>query len=344
MLLHVVHETHYLYTPAVENAHHVVHLKPIDHASQTLQSHKLRISPAPAQQRDVPDVYGNYRTFFSLQTSHDSLSVVADSIVSTTPVAPDVDFRAHGESEPSWEQVRDQFRYSAGAAWNGASEFLFASPYVPRDDAFVQFARPSFAPGRPLPEAAHDLMERIHRAMVYESNSTEVNTPALVALRQGKGVCQDFAHIMVACCRAMGLPARYVSGYMLTKPPPGQPRLIGSDASHAWASVYCPGPTHSAGRWLDFDPTNDRPPGEDYVTLATGRDFLDVSPMRGVIRGGARHILDVAVTVEPVEETMQAMQPGNNANTHASQQSQQTQQGYVQDQGWMPWSGGQQQG
>lgn len=332
MLLHVVHETHYLYTPAVENAHHVVHLKPIDHASQVLQSHNLRISPAPAQQRDVPDVYGNYRTFFSLQTSHDSLSVISDSVVATSPVQPP-DF---GEAAPSWEQVRDQFRYSAGAAYNAASEFLFASPYVPRDDAFVQFARPSFTPGRPLPEAAHDLMERIHRAMVYESNSTEVSTPALVALRQGKGVCQDFAHIMVACCRAMGLPARYVSGYMLTKPPPGQPRLIGSDASHAWASVYCPSPAgvSTAGQWLDFDPTNDRPPGQDYVTLATGRDFLDVSPMRGVIRGGARHVLDVAVTVEPVDE------PAIIPNSEPVQSHQNN----MQEQGWMPWTNQQKQG
>ncbi len=209
---------------------------------------------------------------------------------------------------PPWEQVREQFRYRAGAAYDSASEFLFASPYVPRDEAFVEFARPSFLPGRPLPEAARDLMERIHHTMTYESESTEVNTPALEALKQGKGVCQDFAHIMVACCRAMGLPARYVSGYLLTSPPPGQPRLVGSDASHAWASVYCPG----LGTWLDFDPTNNRAPGEDYVTLATGRDFLDVSPMRGVIRGGAQHILDVAVTVEPLPETeVQSLTTGN---------------------------------
>jgi transglutaminase-like putative cysteine protease len=297
MLLHVVHETHYLYTPAVENAHHVVFLKPANRAGQLLLEHSLRISPAPAQQRETVDVYGNNRSFFSLQTSHDSLSVIADSVVQTSAASHEL---APGASSPAWDQVREQFRYRAGAAYDSASEFLFASPYVPRDDAFVQFARPSFPPGRPLHEAAHDLMERIHSSMIYESESTQVGTAALEALRQGKGVCQDFAHIMVACCRAMGLPARYVSGYMLTKPPPGQPRLIGSDASHAWASVYCPG----HGRWLDFDPTNNRPPGEDYVTLATGRDFLDVSPMRGVIRGGARHVLDVAVTVEPIEEAI----------------------------------------
>ena len=298
MLLHVVHETRYRYSPVVENAHHVVHLKPSTKGSQKLLRHSLSISPAPAQQRELLDVYGNSRTFFSLQTGHDMLRVTSDSIVATS-AGHSLD--GVSAAELPWEKVREQFRYRAGAAYNEAWEFLFASPYVPRDDAFVQFARPSFTPGRPLPEAAHDLMERIYTGMVYESNSTEVNTPALEALRQGKGVCQDFAHIMVACCRAIGLPARYVSGYMLTQPPPGKARLIGADASHAWASVYCPGPDNTSGRWLDFDPTNNRPPGEDYVTVATGRDFLDVSPLRGVIRGGSRHILDVAVTVQPLD-------------------------------------------
>jgi transglutaminase-like putative cysteine protease len=263
----------------------------------------LRISPAPAQQREVADVYGNLSTFFSFQSSHERLLVVADSVLSTLPAwSGDID-------SPAWERVREHFRYHAAAAWDAASEFLFASPCVPREEAFAEFARPSFTPGRPLAEAAQDLMQRIHRHMTYESLSTEVSTPALQALTQRKGVCQDFAHIMVACCRAMGLPARYVSGYLLTQPPPGQPRLIGSDASHAWASVYCPAATDSGevdrqrpGCWLDFDPTNDRAPGEDYVTLATGRDFLDVSPMRGVIRGGARHALNVAVTVAPLNE------------------------------------------
>ncbi len=310
MLLHVVHETLYDYTPAVENAHHVVHLKPASNTRQQLISHHLDIDPAPAQQREVVDVYGNLRTFFSFQNAHDRLRVVAESVVSTTPITPIKPFWNADELpvSPSWERVREHFRYHAAAAWNPAAEFLFASPYVPRDDAFAEFARPCFVADRPLAEAAKDLMQRIHRSMVYESLSTEVNTPALEALKQRKGVCQDFAHIMVACCRAMGLPARYVSGYLLTHPAPGQPRLIGSDASHAWASVYCPAVNASGevdrvmpGCWLDFDPTNDRSPGEDYVTLATGRDFLDVSPMRGVIRGGARHALNVAVTVTPME-------------------------------------------
>jgi transglutaminase-like putative cysteine protease len=154
--------------------------------------------------------------------------------------------------------------------------------------------------------AARDLMARIHADFTYESQSTEVNTPALEALAQRKGVCQDFAHIMIACLRAMGLAARYVSGYLLTQPPPGQPRLVGSDASHAWVAVYLPDlPGADAGHgWYDLDPTNNRDgwetPGEDYVTLATGRDFSDISPIRGVIHGGSQHTLAVAVTVEPM--------------------------------------------
>ncbi len=308
MLLHLVHETRYAYSPTVESAHHVLHLKPASHAGQQLLSHQLTISPQPAQMRELPDVYGNTRTFFSLHTPHEELTVVAESVVSTLAV-PEA---SHALAGLAWEQVREQFRYQAGAAYDSACEFVFASPYVPRDEAFAEFARPSFPPGRPLPEAAQHLMARIHTEMTYDSDSTEVGTPALEALQLRQGVCQDFAHIMVACCRSMGVPARYVSGYMLTTPPEGKPRLIGSDASHAWASVYCPMASdaggmrladgQNAGVWLDFDPTNNRTPGEDYITLATGRDFLDVSPMRGVIRGGARHVLDVAVTVTPLPE------------------------------------------
>ena len=299
MLLHVLHETSYRYTPEVENAHHIVVLKPASRYGQTLLRYALDIDPAPVQLHESCDSWGNARTYFSLQAAHQRLTVVSDSLVQTSPMLP-----VNSMASPLWEAVREQFRYRAGVAYDSASEFLFASPYIPRDEAFVAFSRASFLPGRPLVEAAQHLMSHIHTSMTYESESTHVNTPALEALHQGKGVCQDFAHIMVACCRAMGLPARYVSGYMLTNPPPGQPRLIGCDASHAWASVYCPGAVPSQGRWLDFDPTNNRTPGEDYVTLATGRDFLDVSPMRGVIRGGARHTLSVAVTVEPLSQPM----------------------------------------
>ena len=301
MLLHVVHETSYRYQPAVDTAQHVVYLKPANSSTQQVLGYQLQIEPPPALLREELDVYGNTRASFSFQAAHDQLTVMADSIVSTAPDPLARDVSSAPQLATPWEQVREQFRYRAGAAYDSAAEFLFASPYVPQHDAFTELAQTSFTPGRPLLDAADALMTQIYTRMTYESESTGVNTPALYALEQGKGVCQDFAHIMVACCRAMGLPARYVSGYMLTTPPPGKPRLIGSDASHAWVSVYFPGQDAQSGRWLDFDPTNNRAPGEDYVTLATGRDFLDVSPMRGVIRGGSRHKLRVAVTVEPMD-------------------------------------------
>jgi transglutaminase-like putative cysteine protease len=190
-------------------------------------------------------------------------------------------------------------RYHRGSHYDPASEFVFASPYVPRDDLFAAYAQASFASGRPLLEAAQDLMHRVHADFEYATSATDVNTPALEALALRKGVCQDLAHVMIGGLRSLGLPARYVSGYMLTEPAPGQPRLVGSDASHAWVSVYLPGEDDAPGGWADLDPTNDRAPGEDYVTLAIGRDFSDVSPMRGVIHGGANHSLRVAVTVTP---------------------------------------------
>ena len=301
MLLHLHHETRYQYSPAVENAHHVVHVQPMSSAAQTVLSHTLQIDPAPEQQRTALDVFGNSRTFFSVHRSHAELCVSARSVVQTHSHINDVP-----HDNLPWDSVQQRYRYRAGSTYDAAWQFVFASPLGPRSPEFIDFARPSFAPSRPLAEAAHDLMTRIYQHMAYDGEATDVDTPPLDALRQCKGVCQDFAHIMVACCRSLGLPARYVSGYMLTHPEPGQPRLIGCDASHAWASVYCPadGDSGSAspGRWLDFDPTNNRAPGSDYITLATGRDYLDVSPLRGVIHGGAQHTLDVAVTVTPVDQ------------------------------------------
>ena len=294
MLLRVIHETAYDYLPPVKTAQHMAHLKPRHDAQQQVLSHRLIVVPQPAQQSETTDVYGNTRAFFSLAGAHHELSVVADSVVATQlPSKP-------GDSV-SWEVARERMRYHRGAAWDPASEFVFASPYVPRHEQFLAYARPCFAPDRPLWEACCDLMRRIHEDFTYETEATDVSTPALEALEMRKGVCQDFAHIMLGCLRSLGLPARYVSGYLLTEPPPGQPRLVGSDASHAWVSVYLPGTQAEPGVWADLDPTNDRMPGEDYVRLATGRDYSDVSPIRGVIHGGAHHTLNVAVTVAPVE-------------------------------------------
>ena len=314
MLLQVTHETLYHYQPAVETAQHVAYLQPRTHAGQNLLSHSLQISPQPAQQREMPDVYGNVRCFFSLQVPHEELNVVARSLVST---------RLHPspQSGLGWEQQRERFRYQVGGQFDAAAEFVFASPFVPRHPDFLAYARPSFAAGASVLEVALHLMQRIHADFTYESQSTQINTPALEALAQRKGVCQDFAHIMLACLRAMGQPARYVSGYLLTEPAPGTVKLVGSDASHAWVSVYVADLPEGA-RWCDFDPTNNRwgwhAPGVDYVTVATGRDFGDVSPLRGVIHGGASHTLTVGVTVLEIKENP-ATDPVNLSGTTQTQ-------------------------
>jgi transglutaminase-like putative cysteine protease len=199
----------------------------------------------------------------------------------------------------SWEAVRDGLKYAKGRAYQAETEFLHSSSMVQSHEEFFAFAQSAFAPGRSLVQAARALSTQIHREFRYDSASTDVNTPPLQALRERHGVCQDFAHILIACLRSLGLAARYVSGYLLTEPPPGQPRLIGADASHAWASLYVGG-----GQWLDLDPTNDRSglgtPGEDYVTLAIGRDYQDVAPLRGIIHGAQRQSQSVAVTVMPI--------------------------------------------
>ena len=297
MLLHVTHETRYAYTPPVETAQHLAHLKPLTTDSQQLLSHRLEIVPEPAQRSESPDVFGNHRAFFALDATHDDLTVVAHSVVETAPPAlPPAAARAL-----PWEQVRERFRYRKGGGHDPAVEFVFPSTYVPRHDDFAAYARPSFAPGVPLFDAAMDLTLRMYEDFEYDGESTEISTPAVEALALRRGVCQDFAHIMIACLRTLGLPARYVSGYLLTQPPPGQPRLVGADASHAWVSVYLHN-EDGPGEWTSFDPTNGRQPGEDYVALAIGRDYADVSPMRGVLHGGARHTLKVGVTVRPESE------------------------------------------
>jgi transglutaminase-like putative cysteine protease len=321
MLLHVTHETRYAYTPPVETAQHLAHLKPLATGSQRLVSHSLSISPEPAQRGESPDVYGNARAFFALDSTHEELVVTAESVVETGPPV----LSPAASRELPWEEVRERFRYAKDLPFDPASEFVFASRYVPRHEDFAAYARSSFAPGRPVFDAAMDLTLRMYRDFVYDTESTEISTPAIEALAQRHGVCQDFAHIMIACFRTLGLPARYVSGYLLTQPPPGKARLVGADASHAWVSVYLPG-EDGPGDWAEFDPTNGRQPGEDYVALAIGRDYSDVSPMRGVLHGGARHTLDVGVTVRPLEEppaeTQQAAQSQIQTQTQSQSQFQ----------------------
>lgn len=301
MRLQVIHETRYEYRPAVETAQHVACLQPRETPAQRVRTHELRLDPAPGRIHTRTDAWGNLRHFFSYQTPHNHLTVVAHSTVETQSPAR----LTTAQAAAGWEQVRDHFRYRAGGRWGTAVEMAYASAAAPRHADFASFAQPDFAAGRPFLEACSALCGRIHAECRYESNSTEVDTPVREALAQRRGVCQDFAHIFIACLRSLGLAARYVSGYLLTEPPEGQARLIGADASHAWASVYLPfgDDPEAGGAWIDFDPTNNRhglfSPGPDYVTVAWGRDYFDVAPLRGMIHGGADHSLQVAVTVLP---------------------------------------------
>lgn len=251
------------------------------------------------------------RASFALNQPHDALLVRSRSTVRVS--APVWSLGARGAPPPAianpdaehamaWEAVRERLQFRAGQPYDAASEFVFASPHVACDPELAAYAAASFTPGRPLVQAAWDLMRRVHADFAYTPNSTDITTTALDALRLRKGVCQDFAHVMIGALRSLGLAARYVSGYLLTQPPPGQPRLIGADASHAWIDVYDPAWPEDGG-WLQLDPTNDRAPGDDYVMLSIGRDYADVTPLRGVIRGGgADQELKVGVTVEPLDE------------------------------------------
>ena len=293
---HVVHETRYDYESHVSLSRQLLHLAPRDAASdcawQTCDEHRLLITPVPTLQFARVDAFGNPITQIAIEAPHSSLVVRAESLIEVRPRAP-----AEHDS-PAWNSVREALAYGAQPVRLDALRYLFESPYVRVKHEFAAYAAPCFAPERPLLEAVHGLMSRIYTEFEYDTEATTVSTPVLQVLAEKRGVCQDFAHLMLSCLRSLGLAARYVSGYLLTQPPPGQPRLVGADASHAWVSVYCP----TSEIWVDFDPTNNVLPGTQHITLAWGRDFGDVSPLRGVILGGGAHELDVAVTVTPKED------------------------------------------
>ncbi len=289
--LRVLHETIYRYSPRVEVAYHLACLMPQSGHAQQVCDAEIAIDPRPAQQSTAADAFGNLRTWFALFTPHDALRVRAESRVVVTPRFDDLD----PQQSARWEKVAQALRYRVKAPFWPATDFLYASPFVPLLDELRDYAAPSFPAGRRLIAGAIDLMHRLHADFAYEPESTSISMPLAEVFAQRKGVCQDYAHVMLGCLRALGLPAAYVSGYLLTQPPPGQPRLLGADASHAWVSVWCP----QIG-WTDLDPTNDLVVGNAHVTLAVGRDFGDVTPLRGVIRGGGEHTMQVAVSVLPV--------------------------------------------
>ena len=297
---HVLHRTQYRYAWPVSDSRQLLHLTPRDTPTQRTVSHRIDIDPEPVERADRTDYFGNLLEQLSIGSAHDTLTVTAESVVDLTPS------RAAGATRsPAWEHVRDRLHQVGPAPLLEPCQYLYASPHIEPLAALARYARLDFRRERPLFDATLALMRRIHRDFEFDPQATTVSTPLETLLRQRRGVCQDFAHFMIGCLRSLGLPARYVSGYLLTQPPPGQPRMVGADASHAWVSVFCPG----LG-WVDVDPTNCMQPEDQHITVAWGRDFSDVTPMRGVILGGGEHAVDVQVTVTPEHEARPAQAPG----------------------------------
>lgn len=286
---HIEHVTQYLHSGDVSTSSHLTHLRPRDLPHQRLLDHALVVEPTATDRRERVDYFGNTVEQFAVITPYDALSVIGRSHVEMSAIPmPDA------EASVAWEGARDRLAFHPGAPDDGIAEFSYESPYVEITAELASFARPSFPPRRPLVAAAIDLMHRIHEEFTFDQTATSVTTPITRVLEDRHGVCQDFAHLQIGCLRAIGLPARYVSGYLVTDPPPGEPRLIGADASHAWLAVHCP----RLG-WVDLDPTNDVVPDVRHITLAWGRDYGDVSPLRGVVLGGGEQILRVGVSVIP---------------------------------------------
>ena len=283
----VRHRTVYDYSEAVAESHHLARLHPRTFPGQTCLEYRLIVTPPPAVWQEREDAFGNAFTFFAMQAPHDSLTVESESLIENSPPA-EVDT----STSPPWESVAEALREDEEAVHLDAQPFRYPSPNVPVSEALADYARGSFTTGRPLLEAARDLTKRIFKECKFDPAATTVATPVETVLKERRGVCQDFAHLGIACLRSLGLSARYVSGYLETLPPPGKPRLVGSDASHAWLAVYCP--VHG---WVQFDPTNNCIPSTRHIITAWGRDYSDVSPLRGVIFGGGEHELDVNVDV-----------------------------------------------
>jgi transglutaminase-like putative cysteine protease len=291
MIYDVRHRTAISYEQLVTEAHHVLHLIPRSFDRQRCLVSALHIDPEPSQLRANEDYFGNLTHHLTIQEPHDCLVFESSARVDVqaSGQGPDLD------ASPAWEAVADWLAKAEGAAI-GAQEFVFESPQIAIGGLARDYAQTSFAPGRPLLAAVMALTRRIFEEFEYQGGVSDVSTPVARVLEMRRGVCQDFAHLEIACLRGLGLAARYVSGYLLTHPPPGHPRLVGADASHAWVSVWA----GDAG-WVDFDPTNGLIPSDEHITVGWGRDYSDVSPTNGFIVGGGEHEVDVGVDVSPVE-------------------------------------------
>ncbi len=294
MIYRVRHSTRYAYGSTVDLAAHLLHLIPRALPGQRVLQASVTATPAPSRRRDALDHFGNHATWLFLDEPHAAFEVVGEAMV-------DVGFGAPppAAATPAWEGVAAMARAGGPAGWQ-AAEFAFGSPMVRVEPAARAYAAPSFPAGRPVLEGLLDLNARIRRDFAYRPGATSLATPVAEVLARREGVCQDFSHVMISALRALGLPARYVSGYIRTRPPPGtppgQPRRRGIDQSHAWVGCWL-GPQHG---WVDLDPTNGTMVRDEHLVVGWGRDYGDVSPVNGVVLGGGEHSLGIAVDLEPV--------------------------------------------
>ncbi|MBK6741943.1 MAG: transglutaminase family protein [Hydrogenophilales bacterium] len=282
----VRHRNRYIYDDQVGLNYGEARLLPRDAPGQRVLSSWLELDPQPDDYREHNDMYGNRLAWFNLRQPHRRLEITAHAEIERTSVSLPA-------ASPAWERVAERLVAPLSGDDALIREFCLASPFVPLDAAAAEYARPSFTADRPIIEAVADLARRVHADFIYNPSATEIGTPIAEVLRERHGVCQDFAHLCLSGLRGLGLAARYVSGWLETEPPPGAPPQIGADASHAWIAVHVP--EHG---WVDFDPTNGSLTGAGHLTLAWGRDFTDVTPLKGVIYGGGNHALEVGVTVQ----------------------------------------------
>ncbi len=296
MTYRVTHRTEYRYESEVSSSYGELHMLPRDFSGQTCRESRLRIEPEPHDYRERTDFYGNRTAYFAVLEAHTRLSITAESVVDVDLAGRRGGLNLAGDQP--WEVARDRLRLDRAGALLEGRDFLLDSPMVAVSPEILAYAEPSFPGGRPIVEALADLTSRINRDFTFKPGSTSVGTTLTELLERRQGVCQDFALLAIGCLRSLGLAARYVSGYIETFPPPGRPRIVGADVSHAWASALVPG----AG-WVDFDPTNDQFVNDRYVTTAWGRDYRDVSPVKGVIyTESTKDEMEVSVDVLRLDE------------------------------------------
>ncbi|HSG89922.1 MAG TPA: transglutaminase family protein [Pseudomonadales bacterium] len=288
MRYRITHTTRYEYSAPVTLCHNQAWLTPWDGGRQQRRRSVFTIEPSPRVFRERRDYFGNRVAYFGIETPHRTLTVSVISEV-TTEAAPSQ--LALGSDQP-WEEVRDALREPDEPELRSMRQFVIESPLVRALPGFEEYALQSFRPGRGILESALDLMTRIHTDFKYDPAATTISTPLAQVWRERRGVCQDFAHLTIGIMRSIGLAGGYVSGYLETMPPPGKTKLVGSDASHAWCAVYVP----DVG-WIEFDPTNNQMPTEQYIVIGRGRDYADVAPLKGVIYGGGSHTMHVSVDV-----------------------------------------------